>query len=802
MYKLGEQFEVDYEKAKAEGKNIIAGSNYRFTIITERLIRLEFNKDGVFEDRPTELAWNRNLGEVKFTKKEDKKYLEIKTKYFVLTYLKEEDFRGGKFNPMANLKVELLNTNRFWYYGQPEARNYGAPGIELTGKDGKVKFKKGLYSVDGFTTIDDSKSLVIDETGSLSERENVDIDLYLFMYLKDFASCLTDYYGLTGYPALLPRYALGNWWSRNVAYDEEGVHNLIDEFKENDIPLSVLILNKDWHLHNTDNKDLNTGFSFNENYFKRPVSLVKYLHSNGVRLGLSIDPEEGIYPYENNYEKIKQYLSPNENGIIPFNAMDSKFIDAYLKLLIHPLDNMEIDFYSIDYQNLKDLKSLWILNHYQFYDMTRDYKRRPMVLTTNSMVAPHRYPVLYSGKTKVSWEVLKNIPFFNASAANIGVSFWSHDIGGFHKGTEDNELYTRYVQLGTFSPILKFGSEKGKYYKREPWRWGVKTYGIVKDYLKLRHRMIPYLYTESYKYHKFGIPVVQPIFYKVPEMYDDMLYRNEYFLGSEMLICPIISKKDYVMNRVIHKFYIPDGTWYDFVTGKKFPGGKTYVSFFKDEDYPVFAKAGSILTFGENENPNDTTPPKNMEIQVFPGRSNFYKLYEDDGVSDLHRKGYYLITSIEYNYLPSNYTVIVRPLEGKSGIVPETRNYKFRFRNTKQANDVIIYFNNEMLKSKNYVDGADFVVEVENVPTIGQLTVNCKGKDIEIDAVRIINEDIESIISDLQIETEMKEIIDKTIFTNEPIKKRRIAIRKLKKKGLEPKFIKLFLKLLEYVGEV
>ena len=97
---------------------------------------------------------------------------------------------------------------------------------------------------------------------------------------------------------------------------------------------------------------------------------------------------------------------------------------------------------------------------------------------------------------------------------------------------------------------------------------------------------------------------------------------------------------------------------------------------------------------------------------------------------------------------------------------------------------------------------AQTLVEVDDVPTIGQLTVNCKGKDIEIDAVRLINDDIESIISDLQIETEMKEIIDKTIFSNEPIKKKRIAVRKLKKKGLEPKFIKLFLKLLEYVSEV
>jgi hypothetical protein len=253
------------------------------------------------------------------------------------------------------------------------------------------------------------------------------------------------------------------------------------------------------------------------------------------------------------------------------------------------------------------------------------------------------------------------------------------------------------------------------------------------------------------------------------------------------------------MNRVIHKFFLPDGMWYDFVTGKKFPGGKEYISFFKDEDYPVFAKAGSIITLGNNQIINDTTPPKDMEIQIFPGRSNTYNLYEDDGVSDLYKKGYYLLTQIDYNYMPNNYTVILRALEGKSGIVPETRNYKFVFRNTKKASDVIVYFNDTKVESNSYVKGTDFIVEVENISTTGQLTLNCKGKDIEISADRIINEDIESIISDLQIETSMKEKIDAILFSNLSIKKKRIEIRKLSKNGLERKFVKLFLKLLEYI---
>ena len=391
---------------------------------------------------------------------------------------------------------------------------------------------------------------------------------------------------------------------------------------------------------------------------------------------------------------------------------------------------------------------------------------------------------------------------FNTSASNMGVSWWAHDIGGYYKGIEDSELYIRFLELAVFSPIVKFGTESGKYYKREPWKWDVKTLEIAKDYLSFRHRLIPYLYAEAYKYYKYGMPIVQPLYYKKPEFYDDTKYRDEYFFGTELFVAPIISKNEPLMNRVIHYFYLPDGIWYDIVTGKKFPGGKKYVSFFRDQDYPVFAKAGSIIPLATQEIINDTNPPKDMEIQIFPGKSNTYKLYEDDGVSDLYRKGFFLTTSIDYNYMPNNYTVIIRALEGKSGIVPDKRNYKIRFRNTKQANDVVVFLNDTKISSKNYVDGPDFIVEVAEVPTTLQLTINCKGKDIEIDAVRLINEDIASIINDLQIETTLKEKIDSILFGDLEIKKKRIELTKLKRAGLERKYIRLFKKLLEYVEQV
>ena len=795
MYNLGSHFEVDYEKIKPNEECIIKGDKYRFTILSERLIRIQFNESSMFHDEPTQLVVNRNFNKPEFKIKEDKNYLEVFTKYFKLYYVKNTSYKNSK-----NFRVELLNTDRFWHYKHVEAKNYPS---SLAIENGKVLNSKSLYSLDGFVSINDSNGIIVNQDGTMKESVDNGVDIYLFMYNNDFDGCLKDYFTLTGYPALIPRFALGNWWNRNNDYNDKTLKELVDNFLKYEIPLSVMLLDKDWHVRTYKDKEhLKTGFTFNKELFQAPGEMINYLHTKGIRVGLSVNPKEGFYDIDENYEQAIKYLQTDGNGVIPFNVIDPKWVDVYLKLYIHPLDALGVDFFWLDCLNKKNIQEDYLLKHYQFNDMKRNYKRRPFVMGYNSGIAQHRYPVLYSGKTVVGWESLKQIPLYNANASNMGLSYHAHDIGGYFKGIEDNELYIRYVQLATFSPILKFGADKGKYYKREPWRWNIKTLGIVRDYLQLRHKLIPYMYSEAYSYHKNGTPLITPIYYKIPEMYDDVLYRDEYYFGSQFFITPILKKKDLVMDRVVHRFFIPEGIWYDFFTGKKFPGNKNYVTFYKDQHYPVFAKAGSIIPLGTNPNMNDTTPPKNMEIHFFPGVNNEYYLYEDDGISSLHEKGFYLLSKIEYNYLPNNYTVIIRALEGKSGIVPETRNYKLVFRNTKKANDVVVYENKEKIECNSYVSGPDFIVEVKDVRSIGQLTVNCKGNDIEIDATHLINNDIGEILDDLQIETLLKEEVDKIMFSDLPVKKKRIEMRKLGKKGLEKKFIKLFLNLLEYVSQI
>ena len=253
MYNLGDNFKIPTATNLPKEECVYKGEHYRFTILSERLIRLEYSIDGVFEDRPTEFAWNREFDAPKFVVREDDRYIEIKTAYFVLSYTKNAPFYGGKFNHSGNLKVDISNSdNKYWYFGHPEVRNYGAPGLFL-GVGKKKKLMKSLYSIDGFVSFNDSDSQVFNENGELVPREHKNTDIYLFVYLKDFDLALKDYYKLTGAPALIPRYALGIWWNKNDYYHNDDVQKIVNNFNKHKIPMSILLLGDNWHLKDRNN---------------------------------------------------------------------------------------------------------------------------------------------------------------------------------------------------------------------------------------------------------------------------------------------------------------------------------------------------------------------------------------------------------------------------------------------------------------------------------------------------------------------------------------------------------------------
>lgn len=758
-------------------KNIIKGDKYRFSILSPRLIRIEYNKDNIFEDRATALVVKRNFSDGTYTINQNDLSLTITTEYFTLTYLK-----GSPINNKT-IKVIINGTNREWYPGHKEIRNLGSINYSLDNLDNNLKLSKGLYSFDGFATIDDSKNFVIDNE-TFIPRENT-TDLYLFIYNNDLGLCLQDYFNLTGYPPMVPRYSLGPWWYKNDPYNMYDIDNLIKKFNDNHIPISVFLLGNKWH-NNIEN------FTYDKTLFDINI-LNKYYQNKSQKFGLTINPELPIYPSDYLYNKLSNSIN-NYNNYISFIPLNNNTINAYLNTIINNLKSTGINIFNIDYYNESDKQGLFLLNHYHY--VIANLNEMGVILSRNPGIAPHRYPIIYSGRTKVSWDTLKVLPLYNNSAANLGVSWQAHAIGGYYGGMEDDELYIRYIQFGVFSPIFILAGDTGKYYKREPWKWNQIKLSVIRDYMQLRNKLIPYIYNEGYTYHQYGVPIIQPLYYKYPKIYDEPNYVNQYFFGSKIMISPIVKKKNHEMNRVVQRVFIPNGIWYDYSSGKKFMGNKYYVGFYKDEDYPIFVKEGSIIPMSLDDT---TNIPINMEIQIFPAENNLYgsyELYEDDGIS-LNRSQNYLITKMNLDRIDNGYKFTINRKEGNLNI--PNRNYLLRFRNMKSPEKVMLKYHKQEILYQYEIEKNDLIIKLNNINPYEPLEVNIIGNNIEIETISVVNEEIEGILDDLEINTILKEKIDAIIFNDIPVKKKRIGLRKLKKAGLEPKYINMFIGLLEFI---
>ena len=763
------------DKLISDKELYIVGNKYRFTVLSPRLIRLEYSADGIFEDRPTALVINRSFPKVNYSITESETLIQIATEVFTLTYVKDKELKSSTLS--SNIKAVINNTKIEWQLNNPEAKNLRSINFSIDSIKDKIILDKGLYSLDGFCIIDDSSNPVLDENDSFIQRKPGVKDLYLFMYNKDFEGCLSDYFTLTGYPSLIPRYALGAWWYKNDKYTTDDINNLITRFNNDNIPISIFLLGDYWH-DNTNNYT--------------PVidlrSASAYLNNYNIKLGVTINPKLEIKKGSNEYNIISNYFNSGNFNFIP---LTNDKLGIYLNLFINNLETLGVSIFSIDYNNPLDRINLWKFNHYHC-GRREVINQRGLVLSRNAGIAPHRYPIIFSGKTKVNWTTLNLLPRYNLQGYNMGISFIAHPIGGYSGGVEEDELYLRYIQFACFSPIFLLASEGGKYYKREPWKWNSIIQNHIISYMNLRYKLIPYLYSESYNYHKTGHGIIKPFYYDYPKIYDDTLYNNQYFFGRDFFVAPITNRKNTVIKRVMKKVFVPNGIWFDFLQGKQYTGNKYYSNFYRDEDYPVFVKAGAII-------PMQTVVkediPITLEVAIYPLASSEYSLYEDDGFSKNYTKGMYMITKFNYQYEPDNYTFSISKIDGKNLL--STRNYIIRFKNTRNITEVNI--NDKMIKYNCYYDKNDFIIKIDNQMVGRDININIKGQNILVSSVRLINEEIKEILYDLEINTTLKEKLDEILFSDLDVHKKRIKIRKLKRRGLDNKYIKIFINLLEYI---
>lgn len=644
----------DLSAAKALEENVIVVGNVRITLLSSRLLRFEKSDEG-FTDEPTQGVIRRNFSAVKHEVFTSKDKITIKTDDVSFS-IYPDDFKKSYVRFKNGKKASVINDKNLGGTLRTLDTNWdvmviagGVLASEISRKT--VKLNDGVISQNGVAVYDDSASLVLRDDGENIARGYTREDKYIFAFEHDYRGAVKAFFDISGKAPLIPRFALGNWWSRYHAYTQQEYLDLIDEFCEREIPLSVATVDMDWHYVDvygkfikdsglTDEKTYGshsgwTGYSWNKELFPDHKAFLKTLHDRGLKVTLNLHPADGVRWFEEKYAEFAKAMDLNraEKRAIPFDLTDKKFRDAYFNVLHRSLEKDGTDFWWIDWQQgekseVAGLDPLWLLNHFHYADSVKN--GAGLILSRYCGAGAQRYPLGFSGDTVMSWRFLDYMPYFTATASNIGFGWWSHDIGGHHLGEKDNELMIRWLQFGVFSPINRLHSSNMQTVGKEPWRYDEETCLLMESQLKLRHKLVPYIHTYNHLSARLGRNLCEPVYYAYPE--EKSAYRsiNEYFFGNEMLVCPITKKGTDGVSYV--DAYIPEGFYTDFFTRQNYlspKGGKTVCLTRGLGSIPVLIKEGSIIPLSADKG-NGCENPHDMRVLIF-GENGEFTMIEDGG---------------------------------------------------------------------------------------------------------------------------------------------------------------------------
>ena len=704
----------------------LQGEHWRIGLITESLIRLEWSDSGEFENRATLMAVDRAFlpsGAVDYTTGERDGMLVVETPALRLTYDRKPFSKEGLTIVVKGVPDSQFNT---WHYGDEPKGNLGGTARTLDEADGAIPLGQGVISRDGWAVLDDSASNVFvtaDADGNLPDgvvayggigvapRDHRETDIYFFGYGRRYREAVHDFQKLSGPAPLLPRYALGNWWSRYYRYSEEEYLDLMDRFKREGIPFTTSVIDMDWHL--VDDVDPKygsgwTGYTWNPKLFPDPKRFLDGLHERGLRTTVNIHPRDGIRAFEKPYAKAAATVGVDAEAQEPveFDLTNPKFVQAYFDMH-HDLEADGIDFWWIDWQQggvtrQPGLDPLWVLNHMHYCDSARD-GRWPLTFSRFAGPGSQRYPVGFSGDTVITWKSLKFQPYFTSTASNIGYGWWSHDIGGHMFGYRDEELEARWYQLGAFSPINRLHSSCSPFSGKEPWNFHEPVRSAMVDVLRLRQALMPYLYTMNWRAAVDGDPIVEPMYWANPNLGESYEVPDEFRFGTELVVAPVVDPMDNASMRGKADAWLPQGDWFDFFDGRRYtaadPAGRRLAVWRTIDRIPVFAKAGGIVPMQSDPLSDMTVNPRALDVVVFPGADGSFAMREDSG--EFHdvcadaaaaQEAATAVTAMTWQWDDgrSPQFVIEAPT-GNTSVVPERRDWTLIFRGVaRSAMQVIV----------------------------------------------------------------------------------------------------------------
>ncbi len=692
----------------ADPKAMVVSGEARFTVLSPRMIRMEWSPAKRFEDRASLAFINRKQSVPMFKVATVSGVVTIATDSLTLRYRRG----SGRFTA-KNLSVEIKLDGKpvTWRPGMEDKGNLRGTTRTLDGVNGPSNLEPGLVSRDGWVVVDDTSRLLYDDSDwawvtprSAGERQ----DWYFFGYGRDYRGALSDFTKVAGRIPMPPRFAFGVWWSRYWAYTDQEFKQLVGEFEAASVPLDVLVVDMDWHQTFggawANEKDQSghtkgwTGFTWDRNYFPNPEGFLGWVGDRGIRTPLNLHPASGIQPWESQYPSVARAMGidPATNQYVPFDIVDKRFATNFFDLVIHPLEKQGVDFWWLDWQQsdktkLEGINPTWWLNYTFFTDMERQGRHRPLIFHRWGGLGNHRYQVGFSGDTFSTWQSLAFQPYFTATAANVGFGYWSHDIGGHMNGPVQPELYARWIQFGAFSPILRTHTTKNPDAERRIWAYPPEFSKPMRDAFLLRYALIPYIYTAARSTYDTGIPFFRPMYFDSPDADEAYTFKEQYLFGDSMVVAPVVRERAKDTGLATEKVWLPAGQWVEWYSGARIEGPKVVERSFSLEEIPIYVKAGSIVPMQPPMRRSDERPVDPLIVTIFPGADGSTRLYEDAGDSIGYQKGECAWTSIRQRTEPGGAKVVeILPAEGTYPNMPGRRGYEIRLRGMLAPTQILV----------------------------------------------------------------------------------------------------------------
>ena len=568
---------------------------------------------------------------------------------------------------------------------------------------------------------------------------------YYFMYGENADGVISKMRDLTGQAPMFPLWTFGYWQSKERYKSQTEVVDVVKKYRDLQVPLDGII--QDWQYWG--NNYLWNAMDFLTPEFNQPQKMVNDIHSLNAHIIPSIWASFG--PHTLQYKELKEKgmllnfvtwpmsgtdrWPPNmdyPSGVLVYDVYNPEARDIYWKYLNKGIFSLGVDgwwmdstepdhhhFKDSDFDNQTFLGSFRkVRNAFPLMTVGGVYQhqreissqKRVFILTRSAFAGQQRYGAnTWSGDTNASWETLKNQISAGLNFSLSAIPYWNSDIGGFFlnnykkkiNDAEYTELYTRWLQFGTFTPMMR---SHGTDAPREIYQFGKKgdkVYDAIEKFIRLRYSLLPYIYSTSWDVTKNQSTMMRALVMDFAKDNKTLDINDEYMFGKSILVSPVTQSmysndtKEDINGVKSKKLYLPNGTeWFDFWTSEKISGGQYIEKNSPLDIIPLYVKAGSIIPFGPDVQYAEEKKWDNLEIRVYDGADGTFILYEDENDNYNYENGEYSTIKFSWNNKTKTLTIDNR-LGNFIGMLNERKftivNVSKLNGNTEKHNEIINY---------------------------------------------------------------------------------------------------------------